>query len=99
MIEAMACGTPVIAFREGSAPEVVVHGRSGFLVADEAEMAAAADRLDELDPAQCRATVAERYDVDVVTSAYESAYRQVITAQARQRLTVSAAASPQPDLH
>src|SRR4051812_41486528 len=96
MIEAMACGTPVIAFPEGSAPEVVVPGRSGMLVDDEAEMAAAVDRLDEIDPEQCRATVAERFDVDVVTSAYETAYRQVIKAQARQR---PAAASPQPELH
>ena len=97
MIEAMACGTPVIAFPEGSAPEVVVHGRSGFLVDDEAEMAAAVDRLDELDPADCRATVAERYDVDVVTSAYEIAYRQVIDAQARRRPAVSADRSVQYD--
>jgi glycosyltransferase involved in cell wall biosynthesis len=99
MIEAMACGTPVIAFREGSAPEVVTDGRSGFLADDEAEMAAAVDRLDELDPAQCRAAVAERYDVDVVTSAYESAYRQVIAAQARQRLSIRAGASAQPKPH
>src|SRR4051812_27424291 len=98
MIEAMGCGTPVIAFPEGSAPEVVIHGRSGFLVDDEAEMAAAVDHLDELDPAQCRATVAERYDVDVVTRAYETAYRQVVRAQARQGLAVSAAAS-QRELH
>jgi glycosyltransferase involved in cell wall biosynthesis len=98
MIEAMACGTPVIAFPEGSAPEVVVHGRSGFLVDDEAEMASAVDRLDELDPAQCRAAVAERYDVDVVTSAYEGAYRKVIEARATQRLAAGAA-SPQPELH
>jgi glycosyltransferase involved in cell wall biosynthesis len=99
MIEAMACGTPVIAFREGSAPEVVAEGRSGFVVDDEDEMAAAVDRLDELDPAQCRAAVAERYDVDVVTSAYESAYRRVIEAQARQRASSPDGASAQPKPH
>jgi glycosyltransferase involved in cell wall biosynthesis len=97
MIEAMACGTPVIAFPEGSAPEVVMHGRSGFLVDDEADMAAAVDRLDELDPAECRAAVVERYDVDVVTSAYESAYRSVIESQAHRRPAVSADPSPQPE--
>jgi glycosyltransferase involved in cell wall biosynthesis len=99
MIEAMACGTPVIAFREGSAPEVVTDGRSGFVVEDEAEMAGAVDRLDELDPAECRAAVAESYDVDVVTRAYESAYRQVIEAQAGQRLSGRAAGSAQPEPH
>jgi glycosyltransferase involved in cell wall biosynthesis len=99
MIEAMACGTPVIAFREGSAPEVVTDGRSGFVVEDEAEMAGAVDRLDELDPAQCRAAIAERYDVDVVTSAYESAYRQVIDVDARQRLSSGARSSAQPKPH
>jgi glycosyltransferase involved in cell wall biosynthesis len=85
MIEAMACGTPVVAFREGSAPEVVVHGESGFLVDDEAEMAAALDRLGELDPARCRATVEARFDVDVVARAYEDAYRRVIAAARPER--------------
>ena len=51
MTEAMACGTPVIAFREGSAPELVVDGETGFVVDDEQEMAAAVGRLDEIDPA------------------------------------------------
>lgn len=98
MIEAMASGTPVIAFPEGSAPEVVVHGRNGFVVDNEAEMAAAAGRLGELDAAQVRATVAERYDVEVVTGAYEAAYRRVIAAEARERLAGRAAAAPQPEL-
>ncbi|MCW2994494.1 MAG: glycosyltransferase family 4 protein, partial [Conexibacter sp.] len=57
MVEAMACGTPVIAFPVGSAPEVVRHGESGFLVDDEAEMAAAAHRVGDLDPATIRASV------------------------------------------
>jgi glycosyltransferase involved in cell wall biosynthesis len=92
MIEAMACGTPVIAFPEGSAPEVVCDGVSGFLVDDEAEMAAAIGRLGELDAARCRATIAERFDVDVVTSAYEAAYRRVI-AEAGTRLPTRAAGS------
>ena len=51
MIEAMACGTPVIAFHEGAAPEIVVDGDTGFLVDDEAEMAAAVHRLPALSAA------------------------------------------------
>jgi glycosyltransferase involved in cell wall biosynthesis len=85
MIEAMACGTPVVAFREGSAPEVVVDGESGFLVDDEAEMAAALARLAEIDPARCRATVQARFAVDVVARAYEDAYRRVIAAAGGRR--------------
>jgi glycosyltransferase involved in cell wall biosynthesis len=83
MVEAMACGTPVIAFPVGSAPEIVRHGESGFLVDDEAEMAAAVHRAGDLDPANIRATVSERYDVDVVTRAYEKAYQRVLAGAAR----------------
>ena len=54
MIEALATGTPVVAFRRGSAPELVDHGRTGFLVDDEAELADAAAAAGELDRAACR---------------------------------------------
>jgi glycosyltransferase involved in cell wall biosynthesis len=80
MIEAMACGTPVIAFREGAAPEVVLDERSGFLVDDEEQMARAVERLDAIDAVRCRAAVADRYGVDRVAQAYERAYRRVIAA-------------------
>jgi glycosyltransferase involved in cell wall biosynthesis len=90
MIEAMACGTPVLAFREGAAPEVVVDGESGFLVDDEAEMAAAVERLRSLVPDRCRAAVQSRYDVDIVTEAYVAAYRRVIVAAGSNRALGSA---------
>src|SRR6202012_4806542 len=60
MIEAMACGTPVIAFNRGSVPEVIDDGVSGFIVHDESSAIAAVDRLDELDRAKVRATFARR---------------------------------------
>ncbi len=75
MVEALACGTPVIAFREGAACELVVDGTTGFLVDDEEEMAAAVERLALIDARACRAWVAEHCDVDVVAAAYEAAYR------------------------
>jgi glycosyltransferase involved in cell wall biosynthesis len=75
MVEALACGTPVIAFPAGAASELVVDGRTGFLVGDEAAMAAAVGRLGSIAPRDCRAWVAEHCDVDVVAGAYESAYR------------------------
>jgi len=59
MIEALACGTPVVAFREGSVPEVVDHGRTGFVCAGTGEMADALGRIDTLDRAACRAEVAQ----------------------------------------
>jgi glycosyltransferase involved in cell wall biosynthesis len=78
MIEALVCGTPVIAFAEGSAPEIVTDGRTGFLVGDEEAMARAVGRLGEIDPDRCRSAMAARYAVDLVVGAYESAYRRML---------------------
>jgi glycosyltransferase involved in cell wall biosynthesis len=75
MVEALACGTPVIAFPEGAARDLVVEGETGFLVDDEAAMAAAVGRLGEIAPGACRTWVAEHCDVGVIANAYERAYR------------------------
>jgi glycosyltransferase involved in cell wall biosynthesis len=75
MVEAMACGTPVIAFPEGSAPEVVQDGETGFIVADEDAMAAALERLGEIDPRACRESCEARFGVPAVVAAYEEVYR------------------------
>jgi glycosyltransferase involved in cell wall biosynthesis len=61
MIEAMACGTPVIAFRSGSVPEVVDHGITGFVVSDEEEAIQAIGRLGELDRRRIRAQFEKRF--------------------------------------
>ena len=78
MTEAMACGTPVIAYPEGSAPEIVLDGDTGFVVDSEPEMAEAVGRLDEIDPRRCRESASERFDVAAVAAAYERAFREVI---------------------
>jgi glycosyltransferase involved in cell wall biosynthesis len=57
MLEAMACGTPVLAFPEGAAPEVVDHGTTGFLCEDEVEMTEALLKVGQLDRADCRKAV------------------------------------------
>lgn len=75
MVEALACGTPVIAYPAGAASELVLDGRTGFLVRDERAMAAAIGRLGSIRAGDCRAWVAEHCDIDVVAEAYESAYR------------------------
>lgn len=78
MTEAMACGTPVIAFDEGSVPDIVVDGETGYVVADEAEMAAAIARLDAIDPQTCRDSAEQRFDVGQVAAAHERIYRDVV---------------------
>ena len=75
MVEALACGTPVIAFAEGAACELVIEGETGFLVEDEAAMGAAIGQLPRIAAAACRTWVAEHCDVGVVAHAYEQAYR------------------------
>jgi glycosyltransferase involved in cell wall biosynthesis len=75
MIEALACGTPVIAFGEGAANEIVVDGRNGFLVADEAEMARAVARVGAIDPVVCRESARSRFDVAITADGYEAVYR------------------------
>jgi glycosyltransferase involved in cell wall biosynthesis len=75
MIEAMACGTPVIAFRCGSAGEVVDDGVSGFLVNDISEAVAAAERIGELDRAQARDSFEQRFAIERVAFDYMQIYR------------------------
>jgi glycosyltransferase involved in cell wall biosynthesis len=74
MVEAMAAGTPVLAFPEGAAPEVVEHGVSGYLVENEDEMAARVEDAGRLDPLQVRRS-AERFAPDRIAVGYERAYR------------------------
>lgn len=82
MVEAMVSGTPVIAFPEGAARELVVPGETGFLVDDEGQMAAACARCSEIDPVRCRRSVIERFDVQSVAAGYERVYETAIRAAA-----------------
>jgi len=68
----------VIAFPEGAAGEIVQPGVNGFLVPDEAGMAAAVRDLPEVSPAECRASVAGRYAVEKVVAGYEAVYGRVL---------------------
>jgi glycosyltransferase involved in cell wall biosynthesis len=74
MIEAMACGTPVIAFPCGSVPEVLEDGRTGFLVRSVEEAAAAVGRLHHLDRGLIRAIFQERFDIARVARDYVAVY-------------------------
>ena len=78
MIEALACGTPVVALRNGSVPEVVDEGVTGFIVASETEAASAAQRLHMLDRAQIRQVFEERFTARRMAEDYVSLYRRLI---------------------
>ena len=88
MIEALAAGTPVIAFAEGAAPEIVIDGVNGYLVADEREMAGAIAALPAIDPRRCRAGVASRYGVAAIADRYLEAYRHAASREAPPLTTV-----------
>jgi glycosyltransferase involved in cell wall biosynthesis len=85
MTEAMACGTPVIAFPEGSVPEVVTEGVTGFLVDDQAAMAAAIGRVGEIDRAGCRAHAEQQFSVERAVRGYTEVYGRAIAAAGRRR--------------
>ncbi|TML12129.1 MAG: glycosyltransferase family 4 protein [Actinobacteria bacterium] len=79
MVESMACGTPVIATRHGAVPEVIHDGRSGIIVENFREMAAALDLADELDPTDCRAYVEERFAPERMVRDYVNAYAAALS--------------------
>jgi glycosyltransferase involved in cell wall biosynthesis len=85
MVEAMACGTPVIAFREGAANDLVRDGVNGFLVDDERAMADALGALDQIDAAACRGHVEARYGVGEVAAAYAAVYSNAARGAPRRR--------------
>jgi glycosyltransferase involved in cell wall biosynthesis len=80
MIESMACGTPVIATRWGAVPEVIEHGRSGIIVDDYRQMAAALDDADELDPNELRRYVEEEFSPERMVGDYVQAYETALAA-------------------
>jgi glycosyltransferase involved in cell wall biosynthesis len=78
MIEAMACGTPVIAWNRGSVPEVVQHGVTGFIVETEAEAISALSRIDELDRSVIRARFEARFTAARMAQDYLDIYRRLL---------------------
>jgi glycosyltransferase involved in cell wall biosynthesis len=77
MIEAMACGTPVIAYNRGSAPEVIDEGISGFIVEDEAGAIGAVDRLEQLSRAKIRQQFEKRFTARRMAQDYLAVYRSL----------------------
>lgn len=77
MIEAMGCGTPVIAFRRGSVPEVVAEGETGWIVDDLAGMVDAIGRLAWLSPWRCREHVERHFSLKRMLDDYDALYRRL----------------------
>ena len=84
-MEAMACGTPVVAFRRGAFPEVVADAETGILVDSVEEMAAAINAVNHIDPRECRARVAQSFAASRMAREYEELYDHVIAAETRMR--------------
>lgn len=85
MIESMAAGTPVIAMRLGSAPEVVADGTTGFLCDSVEECIAAVHQVANLSRQACRSYVASRFSVSQMTTGYEAVYEQILAERAMSK--------------
>lgn len=78
MIEALACGTPVIGFRRGSVPEVIVDGKTGFIVDSVAEMIEAVKKLKRINPKKCREHVEQHFSIQTMVDGYEAAFIEAL---------------------
>jgi glycosyltransferase involved in cell wall biosynthesis len=78
-IEALACGTPVVALRRGALSELVADGRTGWLCDEPAQLPDAIRRAAEIDPRECRAEAARRFSRDALVEGHEQLYRRLLT--------------------
>ena len=76
VVEAMACGTPVLAHPRGALPELVEDGRTGFLREDINGLVEAVDLIPQIDPHSCRSHVEQNFDVQQMVEAYEALYQK-----------------------
>ncbi len=78
VVEAGACGTPVVAFNKGSMPEIIKDGENGFLVDDVSSAVEAIGNLKTISRSRCRAIVEERFSQDRMVENYMAVYRQIL---------------------
>lgn len=83
MVEALACGTPVIAFRKGATPEIIVHGQVGFLVDTISDMIAAVGQLKQISSYACREHIEQHFNIELMAKRYVEIYSRLI--ERRQR--------------
>ena len=97
MIEAMACGTPVVALRRGAVPEVVVDGVTGFICDDPSDLAELIGRATTIDPSACRRHVEANFGVEQLGLGYERIYRRALAAMPQPDRLALTPAWPRPD--
>lgn len=78
MIEALAMGTPVLTFAEGSAPEIIEHGRTGYVCGDEAEMSARLRSIDHIDRRDCRHAAESRFSTRRMVDDHVALFRELL---------------------
>ncbi len=78
LIESMACGTPILAFNKGSVPEIVVHGKAGFVVDTIDEMVELVKSINLIDPSDCRTHIKDNFSVATMAGKYSELYQQIL---------------------
>ena len=78
MAEALACATPVLAFPNGAAPEIIDHGSTGYLCRDDGEMISAIDRVGEIDRSHCRDAAQRRFSLQRMARDHQTLYQRVL---------------------
>jgi len=78
MIEAMSCGTPVIGWNRGSVPEIIKHGKTGFVVNSVDEMVAAIKNISTISRADCRNRAEQFFSISKMVTGYERIYRRLL---------------------
>jgi glycosyltransferase involved in cell wall biosynthesis len=84
MIEALACGTPVVGFPCGSVPEIIVEGETGFIVDDIDRAVEAATKIEQIDRARCRRELEERFTDKHMAQDYLRIYEQLLSRSSTQ---------------
>lgn len=79
VIEALACGTPVVAMNRGSMPEIIRDKETGFLVTDVDEMTAAVNKITDIKRGACRHSIEEKFTIDRMVSEYEAVYAEILS--------------------
>ena len=81
MIESMACGTPILAFKKGSVPEIVIDGKTGFVVDSISGMIEAVKHINNIDPYVCRKHVQDNFSIISMAQKYSELYQWIVNSQ------------------
>jgi glycosyltransferase involved in cell wall biosynthesis len=91
LIEAMACGTPVIAYNQGSVPEIIEHGKTGFIVNNIEKAVEALKNIHLISREQCRATFEKRFSDIVMAQNYVRLYEKAVRKQPERSIYLTPA--------